>query len=160
MPEKPQTVDVIEMDELFAYTKKKKQSLRNNTGEEKTAPNRGFDVTYDKSENRIPCLVDSTIKAKHYYSDANPSYQKVSYSGQHFYFRDKSPAFTVESVNSDIRKYIATLQRKSKCFFRSLETFKAVMHVFVYAYNKFGEFKRRFPCLKSAMGLTSFLPCL
>ena len=85
---------------------------------------------------------------------------KKSYSRQHFYFRDKSRTFTVEDINSDIRKYIAALQRKSKCFFRSLETFKAVMHVFVHVYNRFGEFKQRFPRLKSAVGLTSFLPCL
>ena len=39
---KTQTVDVIEMDELFAYTKEKKQSLRDNLGEEKTATNRRF----------------------------------------------------------------------------------------------------------------------
>ena len=116
-----------------------------------------FDVAYDKSENRIQKIVDSAIKAKFYYSDVNPSYQKVSYSGQHFYFRDKSHTFSVESVNSDIRKYIAALQRKSKCFFRSLETFQAIMHVFVYAYNKFGKFKQQVPRLKSAVGLTSFL---
>ena len=120
----------------------------------------GFDVADDKSENRIQCLVDSTIKARHYYFDANPSYQKVSYSGEHFFFRHKSHAFTVEGVKSDIRKYIAALQRKSKCFFRSLERFKAVMHIFVYAYNRFCEFKQRFSRLKSAVGLTSFLPCL
>ena len=120
----------------------------------------GFDVAYDKSEQRIQRLVDSALKAKYYYSDANPSYQKVSYSGQHFYFRDKAHTFTVESINSDIRKYIAALQRKSKCFFCSLETFQAIMRVFVYAYNKLGEFKQRFPRLKSAVGLTSFLPCL
>ncbi len=35
-----QTVDVIEMGELFAYTKVKKQSLRNNVGDEKAAANR------------------------------------------------------------------------------------------------------------------------
>ena len=85
---------------------------------------------------------------------------KKTYRGQHLYFRDKSHTFTVESVNSDLRKYIAARQRKSKCFFRSLETFNAMLHVFVHAYNKFGEFKQRFPCIKSALGLTSFLPCL
>ena len=77
----------------------------------------GFDVTHDKSEKRIQKIVDSSIKAKLYYSDANPSYQKVSYSGKHFFFRDKSHTFTVEGVKSDIRKYIAALQRRSKCFF-------------------------------------------
>ena len=40
--ELPQPVDVIEMDELFAYIKEKKQGLRDNDGDEKTAPNRRF----------------------------------------------------------------------------------------------------------------------
>ena len=120
----------------------------------------GFDVAYDKNEKRIQKIVDSSIKAKHYYSDANSSYQGVSYGGEHFFFRDKSHTFTVEGINSDIRKYIAALHRRSKCFFRSLETFNIVMRVFVYAYNNFGKFKLKFPRLKSAVGLTHFLPCL
>ena len=120
----------------------------------------GFDVTYDKNENRIQKIVDKSVKAKFYYSDANPSYQNVYYFGKHYYFRDKSHTFTVEGVNSDIRKYIAALQRKSKCFFRSLATFKAVMSIFVIAYNSFGKFKFDFPQLKSAVGLTYFLPYL
>ena len=101
----------------------------------------GFDVAYDKSKERIQRIqkiVDRSINTKHYYSNANPSYQDVSYFGEHFYFRDKSYTFTVEGINSDIGKYIAALQRRSKCFFRSLETFKIVMGVFVHAYNKFG----------------------
>ena len=117
----------------------------------------GFDVAHDKSEKRIQKIVDRSIKAKLYYSDANPSYQKVSYSGKHFFFRDKSHTFTVEGVNSDIRKYIAALQRRSKCFFRSPKTFQVVLRVFVYAYNNFGQFKFDFPHLKSAIGLIHFL---
>ena len=105
-------------------------------------------------------IVDKAVKAKFYYPDANPSYQNVSYFGKRYYFRDKSHTFTVEGVNSDIRKYIAALQRKSKCFFRSLATFKSMMNIFVIAYNSFGKFKFDFPQLKSAVGLTSFLPYL
>ena len=78
----------------------------------------GFDVAYDRNENRIQKIVDKAKKAKWYYSDANPSYQNVCCCGEHFYFSDKSNTFTVEGVNSDIRKYIAALQRRSKCFFR------------------------------------------
>ena len=37
----------------------------------------GFDVAYDKSEERIQKIVDSSIKGNCYYSDANPSYQNV-----------------------------------------------------------------------------------
>ena len=42
-----------------------------------------------------------------HYSDANPSYQQVLYSGEHFFFREKSYTFTVEGVKADIRRYIA-----------------------------------------------------
>ncbi len=99
----------------------------------------GFDVAYDKSESRIQKIVDSAVEAMHYYSDANLTYRNLQYGGKHFYFRDKLHTFTVESVNSDVRKYIAALQRRSKCFFRSLETFPVVMCVFVLAYNKIGR---------------------
>ena len=91
-----------------------------------------YDIAYDKNEKRIQEIVDKTVKAKFYYSDANPSYQNVSYFEKHYYFRDKSHMFTVEGVNSDIRKYIPALRRKSKCFFRPLATFKAVMNNFCY----------------------------
>ena len=86
------------------------------------------------------------------------SYQNVLYLGEHFYFRDKSHTVTVEGTNSDIRKYIAALQRRSKWFFHILETFKVLMSVFVHAYNKFGQFKFDFQHLKSAVELIPFLP--
>ena len=76
-----------------------------------------------KAKIGIQKVVDEAPKARFYFSDTNLSYQNVSYLGKHFYFRDKSHTFTVEGVNSDIRKYIAALQRRSKCFFRSLDTF-------------------------------------
>lgn len=38
MPEKPQTVDEIEMDELFSYTQAEKTELRDNISNKKTAP--------------------------------------------------------------------------------------------------------------------------
>ena len=120
----------------------------------------GFDIALDKNENRIQNIAVNAPKAKFYFSDANPSYQNVSYWGKHFYFRDKSDTFTVEGVNSDIRKYIAALQRRSKCFFRSLQTFNFVMNVFIYAYNKFGDFKARFPRLKNSSSLINFIPYL
>ena len=111
-------------------------------------------------KNEYKKIVDSSVKAKLYYSDANPNYQNVSYSGKHFFFRDKSHTFSGGSVNSDIRKYIAALQRHSKCFFRSLKAFKVVLRVFVYAYNSFAQVKLDFPHLESDIGLIHFLPSL
>lgn len=120
----------------------------------------GFDIAFDTSKNRIQNIVDNAPKAKFYFSDANPSYQSVSYWGRHSYFRDKSHTFTVEGINSDIRKYIAALQRRSKCFFRSLSTFKFVMNIFAYAFNNFGKFKLHFPRLKKTASLIDFIPYL
>ena len=120
----------------------------------------GFDISYDKNEDRIQKIADDAPKARFYFSDGNPSYKGVSYFGKHFSFADKSHTFTVEGINSDIRKYIAALQRRSKCFFRSLDTFKFVMNIFVLAYNKFGEFKFRFPNFKNSAFLINFIPYL
>ena len=39
--------------------------------------------------------------------------------------KNKSQTYTVESVNSDLRYYIPPLKRKSKCFFRSIDTSKS-----------------------------------
>ena len=119
-----------------------------------------FDIAFDRSGNRIQTIVDNALKAKFYFSDANPSYQNVSYWGRDSYFKNKSYTFKVEGINSDIRKYIAALQRPYKCFFRSLGTFKFAMDIFVYAYNKLGEFKSRFPRLKKAASLIDFIPYL
>ena len=80
--------------------------------------------------------------------------------GEHFFFRDKSHTVIVEGINSDIRKYITALQRRAKYLFCALETFKVVFRAFVYAYNKFGQFKFDFPNLKSAAGLIQFLHSL
>ena len=117
------TTEIIEMDELFDYIKGKNRTYVITLVTRKPRQIVGFDVAYDKSEERIQKIVDSSIKVKHYYSDANPSYQDVSYFGEHFYFRDKSHTFTVEGINSDIRKYIAALQRRSNMLFSLVRDF-------------------------------------
>ncbi len=77
-----------------------------------------------------------------------------------FISKTKAILYTVEKIYSDIDKYIVALQRRSKFFFRSLDTFKIIMNIFVYAYNKFGKFKFRFPLLKNSASLINFLPYL
>lgn len=34
----------------------------------------GFDIAYDKNENRIQNIADNAPKVKFYFSDANPNY--------------------------------------------------------------------------------------
>ena len=57
---------------------------------------------------------------------------------------NKNQTHNIESVNSNLRKYIPCLQRKSKCFSRSLELLKVIFTVFVHVYNKFSSIKSLF----------------
>ena len=110
----------------------------------------GYDISFDKNPETIQKIIDSSPKAKQYYSDGYPGYFKLNYhGGEYKSLNNKSQTHNIESVNSDFRKYIPFLQRKSKCFPRSLETFEAILKVFTYIYNKFSEFKRKFYNLKN-----------
>lgn len=106
----------------------------------------GFDVAYDKSPERIQSIVDnSEIIATKYCTDGYLGYIDIVYPGEHKRnIRDKSDTYTVEGINADLRHYIPSLARKSRCFPRSLETLKAVISVFVDAYNKFGIAKYKY----------------
>ena len=67
------------------------------------------------------------------------------YPGKHIRnIHDKSDTFTVESINADLSHYIPILGRRSICFPRKLETLKAVLELFVQAYNAFGVAKLKF----------------
>ncbi len=105
----------------------------------------GFDVACDKSPERIQGIVDNAPYAEKYCTDGYFGYIDVIYPGQHIRnVRDKSDTFTVEGVNADLRHYIPILRRKSRCFARKLDTLKAVLEVFVEAYNRFGVAKTKY----------------
>ena len=88
----------------------------------------GYDIEFDRSKEKIQTLVDNSPKASKYYSDAYPVYSEICYKGYHTSLKNKSQTYTVEGVNSDLRHYIPGLRLKSKCFFRSIETMKAVFN--------------------------------
>ena len=69
----------------------------------------GYDIAFDRSRERIQRLVDSSVKASKYYSDAYSAYAEICYEGKHDSLKDKSQTYTVESVNSDLRHYIPAL---------------------------------------------------
>jgi len=102
----------------------------------------GFDVASDKSPERIQAMIDNAPPGKEYFSDGYLGYKDIVYPGKYTQnIHNKNDTFTVESVNSDLRHYIPVLARRSKCFCRKLETLKAVVAVFVDAYNSFGKAK-------------------
>ena len=117
----------------------------------------GYDIAFDKSRKRIQNLVDPFPKANNYYSDSYPAYEGILYCGLHTSLKNKSQTYTVEGVNSNLRYYIPTLKRKSKCFFRSINTMKAVFKIFVYAFNNFASAKFISSNSKSRLFLSMFI---
>ena len=104
-----------------------------------------FDVQYDKASFRLQGIVDGAVYAKNYCTDGNMSYLDVVFPGKHIRnVRDKRDTHLVESINADLRHYISGLARRSRCFYRSIETLRAVLEVFVDAYNKYGEAKLKY----------------
>ena len=90
-------------------------------------------------------MIDRSPQAKNYYTDGGTSYLDVIFGGEHKRnVHNKNDTHIIEGTNADIRHYIAGLRRRSRCFFRSLETLKAVLTIFIDAYNRFGEAKRDF----------------
>ena len=105
----------------------------------------GYDVAFDKSSQRIQKIVDNGPEAEYYCTDGYLGYVDIVYPGKHIRnVRNKSDTFTVEGINADLRHYIPILRRRSRCFPRKIETLKAVLELFVQAYNAFGIAKMNF----------------
>ncbi len=137
--------ETLELDELYWFIKRKPRTKTRENVYLMTMVSRnprqivGFDVAFDKSPERIQKMVDNASDAVKYCSDGYLGYIDVVYPGKHIRnIRDKSDTYTVEGVNADLRHYIPILARRSRCFARKLETLRAVLEVFVDAYNEFG----------------------
>ena len=90
-------------------------------------------------------MVDAAPEAEIYCTDGYGGYLEVVFPGKHiFNSHNKNDTFTVEGVNADLRHYIPTLARRSRCFPRKLENLQAVLTVFVHAYNRFGRHTDRY----------------
>ena len=103
----------------------------------------GYIVSRDKMSSTIQQMVDTAPEAKQYCTDGYYGYLDVVFPGKHiFNIHNKKDTFTVESVNADLRHYIPTLARRSRCFPRKLDNLRAVLNVFVKAFNSFAAKKK------------------
>ncbi len=150
----------FELDELYWFIERKPRTETHENVYILTMVSRfprqivGFDVAYDKSPARVQQIVDSAPEASRYCTDGWFGYVDVIYPGQHIRnTHDKSDTFTVEGINADLRHYIPILARRSRCFARTLETLRAVLEVFVDAYNRFGQAKYEYRQRKTDGGL-------
>ena len=139
---------MFELDELYWFINQKSNTETRENTYLMTMVSRlprqivGYEVAQDKTAQRLQGIVDSMTEAQEYCTDGYVGYLDTVFPGKHIYnIRNKKDTYTVESVNADLRHYIPILRRRSRCFSRSLKTFRAVVSVFVDAYNKFGEAK-------------------
>ena len=143
--------DIAELDELYWFINKKPNTKTRENIYVITMVSRnprqimGFDVASDKSPARIQEIVDAAPDALLYCTDGWSGYVDVVYPSNHVRnICDKSNTFTVEGVNADLRHYIPTPARRSRCFARRLDTLYAVVKVFALAYNRFGVAKHKY----------------
>ena len=143
--------DVFELDEIYWFVGKRKGYENGVNVYIMTMLSRqprqivAFAVDNSVKAERIQEMVDNTIPAEKYCTDGGQVYLGVDFIGCHKRnIRDKSDTHNIEGSNADIRHYIAGLRRRSRCFFRRIETLIAVLGIFAYAYNKFGAAKLQY----------------
>ena len=118
----------------------------------------GWSVCAQRTVELLQSVVDQAPKAENYYTDGFLMDQDLSYWGNHKMLKDKSQTYTVEGTNSDLRHYLARLQRASRCFSRCLNALARAVELFVYFYNERQMKKRMQP--KYPANLAENLPTL
>jgi len=143
--------DAFELDEIYWFISKRKGYENGINTYVMTMLGReprqiiAFAVDNSITAARIQNMVDISPEARNYYTDGGQGYMGVDFLGRHRRnTQDKSDTHNIESSNADLRHYISGLARRSRCFFRSIETLEAVVSVFLDAYNKFGEAKLKY----------------
>lgn len=144
--------DAFELDELYWFINRKfPLELRQNSYvctmiSRQPRQIVAFNVNNSIKNIDIQEMIDSVPIAEKYFTDGGTVYLEIDF-GENRHIRnihDKSDTHNIESINSDLRHYIAGLARKSRCFFRKQENKIAVLSVFIDAYNKFGEAKLKY----------------
>jgi insertion element IS1 protein InsB len=96
----------------------------------------GWAVTPERSPSVMQAVADGGPDAATTYSDGYEGYLGLIYAGQHVVSDGKDDTYTVESVNADLRHYLARLARRSRCFSRSLDALRTAIKLFVYYFNR------------------------
>jgi len=141
----------FELDELYWFINKKAETETRENAYVMTMVSReprqilSFDVQLDKTSVRLQGVVDNAEYAQNYCTDGYVGYLDVVFPGKHIRnVHNKRDTHIAESINADLRHYISGLARRNRCFYRSLDTLRAVLEVFIDAYNKYGEAKLKY----------------
>ena len=77
----------------------------------------GFAVAFDKSPERLQCIVDNSAEAENYATDEFYGYIDVVYPGKHIRnVKNKNDSFTNEGINANLRHYIPALEGAAVVF--------------------------------------------
>ena len=127
--------DIIELDEIYTYVKKKTNRVAIWTAYSRrqkrivafSIGNEGLKCAkriYEKAKSlvgKISCI----------YTDANSCYSQVFKSIEEQHIVTKSQTHLIESSNSSIRDNLARFNRRTKRFSKSLEMLKTTMNLFI-----------------------------
>jgi IS1 family transposase len=105
----------------------------------------GVAVVWERTTDALQTLLDTSVWAAHYFSDAFNLYLSGIYAGTHQAMSDKSQTYSVEGDNAEFRHYLARLARASRCFSRSMDALQAAVRLFVFAWNARQLYKRDHP---------------
>jgi IS1 family transposase len=107
---------IFQLDELWRFVAKRPRTeTRENAyimTETSENPRQivGFLASGTKTAVGIQRIADSAPTAKSYATDGNQTYRDVVFGGKHIWnVHDKSDTHDVESINSDLRTYMADL---------------------------------------------------
>ena len=98
----------------------------------------GEQVSQDRGLATLQAVVDTLPPAHRYTSDGHAAYAELVWpeGSQHIVSLAKEETYMVESLNANLRTYLARLARRSRCFSRSVEALRRAVRLFVYYYNQ------------------------
>lgn len=77
----------------------------------------GWVVVWERTQQAIQHMVDDAPKSKWYFSDGFHAYARLWYHhGRYGVSQGKNDTYSVEGDNAELRRYLARLAGKSRCF--------------------------------------------
>ena len=98
----------------------------------------GCGVMEERTQSKMQEFVEQLPPAIFYCSDGFSVNQELVWplESEHLVSKAKERTHTIESINAQLRTYLARLKRKSRCFSRSLTALWQSVRLFVWHYNR------------------------
>lgn len=96
----------------------------------------GWAVDMERAPVVMQEVADGGPDAQRTTHDGYNTYESLVYPGADVLSNGKAEVYSVESVNADLRHYLARLARRTRCFNRSLTALRTALTLFVYYFNR------------------------